>query len=59
MENSIDLVLEFDSGYVGLNNLNQIDYINVLVQALVHVQPLRDFFLLNSSPWPSELGISP
>jgi U4/U6.U5 tri-snRNP-associated protein 2 len=33
-------------GYIGLNNLNKTDYINCVVQALGHVRPLRDFFLL-------------
>lgn len=30
---------------MGLNNLKQTDYINVVVQALAHVKPLRDYFL--------------
>ena len=33
-------------GFVGLNNLNKTDYLNAVVQALGHVRPLRDFFLL-------------
>lgn len=33
-------------GYIGLNNLNKTDYVNCVVQALGHVRPLRDFFLL-------------
>lgn len=32
-------------GYVGLNNLHKTDCANAVVQALVHVRPLRDFFL--------------
>jgi U4/U6.U5 tri-snRNP-associated protein 2 len=32
-------------GYVGLNNLRKTDCVNAIVQALVHVRPLRDFFL--------------
>ncbi|KAJ8605079.1 hypothetical protein CTAYLR_000348 [Chrysophaeum taylorii] len=32
-------------GFCGLNNLKHTDYINVVVQALAHVQPLRDMFL--------------
>ncbi|KAL3807497.1 hypothetical protein ACHAXA_003988 [Cyclostephanos tholiformis] len=36
-------------GYVGLNNVGgRSDYINAVVQALVHVRPLRDYFLLSS-----------
>lgn len=33
-------------GYVGLNNIKANDYFNVVVQALSHVPPLRNFFLL-------------
>ena len=33
-------------GAVGLNNIKANDYINVIVQALSQVKPLRDFFLL-------------
>ncbi|TMW60496.1 hypothetical protein Poli38472_000538 [Pythium oligandrum] len=36
-------------GFIGLNNLKHTDYINVVVQALAHVPPLRDFFLLSSN----------
>ena len=36
-------------GYIGLNNLNCTDYLNAVVQALGHVRPLRDFFLLASA----------
>jgi U4/U6.U5 tri-snRNP-associated protein 2 len=32
-------------GYVGLSNAGKTDYINSTVQALAHVQPLRDYFL--------------
>jgi hypothetical protein len=57
MENNIAQVFGFNLGFVGLNNLNQIDYVNVLVQALSHIEPLRNFFLLNNSPSDSEIGI--
>ncbi len=33
-------------GFVGLNNLTNTDYLNVVLHALSHVKPLRDFFLL-------------
>ena len=33
------------SGAVGLNNLRATDYINVVLQALMRVAPVRDFFL--------------
>ena len=32
-------------GFVGLNNISHNDYMNVIVQALAHVKPLRDFFV--------------
>ena len=36
-------------GFVGLNNIRQNDYFNVIIQALAHTTPLRNFFLLESS----------
>jgi len=33
-------------GYVGMNNLQKTDYINAIIQALAHVPPIRNFFLL-------------
>jgi U4/U6.U5 tri-snRNP-associated protein 2 len=33
-------------GFVGLNNIKANDYLNVVVQALSHVPPLRNFFML-------------
>ncbi|KAG8903118.1 hypothetical protein FRB99_003720 [Tulasnella sp. 403] len=33
-------------GFVGLNNIKRNDYLNVIIQALVHVPPLRDHLLL-------------
>ena len=35
-------------GFVGMNNIKANDYLNVVVQALSHVAPLRNFFLLHS-----------
>mmetsp|Transcript_28280 Transcript_28280/g.27113 ORF Transcript_28280/g.27113 Transcript_28280/m.27113 type:complete len:627 (+) Transcript_28280:162-2042(+) len=32
-------------GFVGLNNLKNTDYVNVILHALSHVTPIRDFFL--------------
>jgi U4/U6.U5 tri-snRNP-associated protein 2 len=32
-------------GFVGLNNLNCTDYVNVLLHALAHVKPFRDYWL--------------
>ncbi|CAK7207758.1 Ubiquitin carboxyl-terminal hydrolase 10 [Sporothrix eucalyptigena] len=37
-------------GYVGMNNIKENDYLNVVVQALAHVPPLRNFFLLDEMP---------
>jgi len=42
-------------GFVGLNNLNKTDCINATIQALVHVKPLRDFFLRCGDGMPFEL----
>ncbi|KXS13872.1 cysteine proteinase [Gonapodya prolifera JEL478] len=47
----------FLPGFVGLNNVKANDYINVAVQALAHVAPLRDFFLLNDMEGKSDLVI--
>ena len=38
---------EYFPGFCGLNNVKATDYVNVVVQALVHVEPLRDFLLLH------------
>lgn len=37
---------DYTPGYVGMNNIKENDYLNVVVQALSHVPPLRNFFLL-------------
>lgn len=31
---------------MGLNNVKANDYVNVVIQALVHIPPLRDYFIL-------------
>jgi U4/U6.U5 tri-snRNP-associated protein 2 len=36
----------YTPGFVGMNNIKDNDYLNVVVQALAHVPPLRNFFLL-------------
>lgn len=33
-------------GFVGLNNIKQNDYLNVVVHALAHVLPIRNYFML-------------
>ena len=35
-------------GYVGLNNIKANDYLNVVIHALLHVAPLRDYLLLSN-----------
>jgi U4/U6.U5 tri-snRNP-associated protein 2 len=37
-------------GFIGMNNIKANDYLNVVVQALAHVTPLRDFLLLHKFP---------
>lgn len=37
---------EYTPGFVGMNNIKENDYLNVVVQALSHVSPLRNLFLL-------------
>ncbi|KAE8269059.1 hypothetical protein A4X09_0g3287 [Tilletia walkeri] len=36
-------------GFVGLNNIGGNDYVNVVIQALAHVKPLRNFLLSEPS----------
>ena len=45
---SIDLANKrYRPGFIGMNNIKANDYLNVVVQTLAHVTPLRNFFLLN------------
>jgi len=37
---------DYMPGLIGLNNIKNTDYVNVVVQSLSRVPPLRDFFLL-------------
>lgn len=37
---------EYTPGFVGMNNIKDNDYFNVVVQALSHVPPLRNYLLL-------------
>ncbi|KFA68267.1 hypothetical protein S40285_01587 [Stachybotrys chlorohalonatus IBT 40285] len=46
---------EYTPGFVGMNNIKENDYLNVVVQALAHVPPLRNFFLLEDFSKKSEL----
>jgi U4/U6.U5 tri-snRNP-associated protein 2 len=48
-------------GYIGLNNIKANDYLNVIIHALLHVPPLRDFLLLSNfslQPSPSNIKTS-
>ncbi|OAQ64660.1 snRNP assembly factor [Pochonia chlamydosporia 170] len=46
---------EYTPGFVGMNNIKENDYLNVVVQALSHVPPLRNYFLLQDFTKNSEL----
>jgi len=37
-------------GFIGMNNIKANDYLNVVVQTLSHVAPLRNYFLLRAYP---------
>ncbi|TGZ82992.1 cysteine proteinase [Ascodesmis nigricans] len=43
-------------GFVGLNNIKQNDYVNVVVHALAHVVPLRNYFMLEDLRFKPELA---
>lgn len=47
---------EYRPGFVGMNNIKENDYLNVIVQALSHVSPLRNYFLLEDFSDKSELA---
>lgn len=46
---------EYTPGFVGMNNIKENDYLNVVVQALAHVPPLRNYLLLEDFSKKSEL----
>ncbi|KAH7008291.1 hypothetical protein EDB80DRAFT_716203 [Ilyonectria destructans] len=46
---------EYTPGFVGMNNIKDNDYLNVVVQALAHVAPLRNYFLLEDFSTKAEL----
>ncbi|KAL7267303.1 Ubiquitin carboxyl-terminal hydrolase 10 [Rhizina undulata] len=43
-------------GFVGLNNIKQNDYLNVVVHTLAHVTPLRNYFMLEDLHTKPELA---
>ncbi|CAG8618540.1 1175_t:CDS:10, partial [Ambispora leptoticha] len=42
-------------GFVGLNNVKANDYVNIIIQSLAHIPPLRDYFILQNFEEHSEL----
>src|SRR6267378_5377649 len=46
----MDGILMKMAGYVGMNNIKANDYLNVVVQILAHVTPIRNYFLLHQFP---------
>ncbi|KAH7165998.1 hypothetical protein EDB81DRAFT_269678 [Dactylonectria macrodidyma] len=46
---------EYTPGFVGMNNIKDNDYLNVVVQALSHVAPLRNYLLLEDFSTKTEL----
>jgi len=40
---------EYYPGYIGLNDIKKTDYINVVLQILSHVPPLRNFFIFEDN----------
>jgi len=40
---------DYMPGLIGLNNIKNTDFVNVIVQSLVRVPPVRDYFLLPSN----------
>ncbi|KAG8904187.1 hypothetical protein FRC01_008836, partial [Tulasnella sp. 417] len=46
-------------GFVGLNNIKRNDYLNVIIHALVHVTPLRDYLLLFKPSKPTATVATP
>lgn len=44
---------EYRPGFMGMNNIKENDYANVVLQALAHITPLRNFFMLE--PFKAEI----
>lgn len=48
---SVDLAnKKYRAGFIGMNNIKANDYLNVVVQTLSHVAPIRNFLLLHAFP---------
>lgn len=56
---SFDLHKKYLVGYVGLNNIKKNDYANVVVQVLAHIEPVRNYYLLETptNPLNVHLGL--
>lgn len=56
---SFDLHKKYLVGYVGLNNIKKNDYANVVVQILAHIEPVRNYYLLETptNPLNVHLGL--
>ena len=46
----------FLPGFIGLNQIKANDYVNVILQVLAHIRPLRDYFLLEYTGKQGSLG---
>ncbi|KAL9104077.1 MAG: hypothetical protein Q9163_000929 [Psora crenata] len=46
---------KYTPGFVGMNNIKENDYFNAIIQALAHIPPLRNFFMLEDLSKRSEL----
>lgn len=49
--NSVNCVFNFANLQVGLNNIKETDFVNVTIQSLMRVTPLRNFFLIPENYW--------
>jgi U4/U6.U5 tri-snRNP-associated protein 2 len=47
---------KYTPGFVGMNNIKDNDYFNVIIQALSHVPPLRNYFMLEDFNLKPELA---
>lgn len=47
---------EYTPGFVGMNNIKSNDYLNVIIQALIHLPALRNFLLLEDFSSKPELA---
>lgn len=48
-------MLTMPAGFIGMNNIKANDYFNVIIQAMAHLPPLRNYFMLKDMSQKSEL----